>query len=141
MYEIEIEDWEIDYFFALNNGPKDLFTGGYMGHSNVTLIGNLLSPYLEKASKAKVEIRDDPEKDDYCTKEQTIISAKAIGWMEIPRGDDTLIFYCTVPCRSLPFIVLAAKAKKIKYVSTFGTKLKWRKGTIEHISLSGHREA
>jgi hypothetical protein len=60
--------------------------------------------------------------------------------MQIPRRDDTLMFYSSVPSRSFPFIVLAAKAGKIKYVSIFGTKLKWRKGTIESISLSANRE-
>jgi len=139
-YEIEVEDWEADYYFTLNTGPKDLFDGAYMEHSMLILTGTLLAPSLEKADKAKIEIRDDPQKDDYWTQKPTIVSAKAIGWMEIPRGDDTLIFYCSIPSRSLPFIVLAVKAGKIRYISIFGTKLKWRKGTIESISLSAIRE-
>ena len=139
-YEIEVEDWEADYYFALNTGPKDLFDGAYMEHSVLILVGDILSPSLEKAGKARVEIRDDPQIDDYWTPEPTIRSAKAIGWMEIPRGDDTLIFHCLVPSRSLPFIALAVQSGKIKYISIFGTKLKWRKGTIESISLSANRE-
>jgi hypothetical protein len=124
----------------LNTGPKDLFDGVYREYSNLILTGNILSPSLEKAGKARIDISDDPQLDDYWKPKPTIISAKAIGWMQIPRGDDTLIFYCSVPSRSLPFIVLAVKAGKIRYISIFGTKLKWRKGTIESISLSANRE-
>ncbi len=130
----------MDYYFALNTGPKDLFEGAYMEYSNLILTGNILSPSLENVGKAKIEIRDDPQMDDFWGPKPTIISAKAIGWMGIPRGGNTLIFHCSVPSRSLQFIALAVKAGKIRYISIFGTKLRWRRGTISSISLSANRE-
>jgi hypothetical protein len=139
-YEIEVEDWEVDYYFALNTGPEDLFNGAYMEHSNLVLTGNIFSPSLEKVGKTRIEITADPQMDDFWKPKPTIISAKAIGWMEIPRGDDTLIFHCSVPSRSLLFIALAVKAGKINYISIFGSKLKWRQGAISSISVSTNKE-
>ncbi len=85
-YEIEVEDWETAYHFAINTMPKDLIEGVYSEHSKLILTGKIFSPALEKASKARVEIADDPQLDDHWKPEPTIISAKAIGWMEIPRA-------------------------------------------------------
>ena len=139
-YEIEVEDWEVNYHFGMNTAPKDLIEGVYWEYSELILIGRIILPALEKASKARIEIADDPKLDDHWQPKPTIISAKAIGWMVIPRGDDSLIFYCSVPSRSLPYIALAVQSGKIKYATISGTKLKWRQGTISTLILSTHRE-
>jgi hypothetical protein len=136
-YEIEVEGWGVDYHFGLNTGRKD--EGVYWESSKLILTGKIPSPVLEKASRARIEIAADPQMDDNWTEKPTIISAKAIGWMEIPRGDDTLIFYCSIPSRSFQHIMLAADSGKIKFVSIFGTKLKRRQGTIIAINLSQYR--
>jgi hypothetical protein len=93
-YEIEIEDWEVYYHFGLNTGSKDLVEGAYWEFSNLVLTGKILSPVLEKANKSKITISDDHQLDDHWKPQPTVISAKGIGFMEIPRGDDTLMFYC-----------------------------------------------
>jgi hypothetical protein len=139
-YQIEVEDWEVDYHFGMNTAPKDLIEGVYWEYSKLILIGRIILPSLKQASKARVEISGDPQMDDHWQPKPTIISAKAMGWMEIPRGDDRLILHCSVPSRSLPFIALAVQSGKIKYASIFGTKLKWRQGTISSLYLSTHRE-
>ena len=139
-YEVEVEDWEVAYHFGLNTLPKDLIEGVYWEHSRLILTGKILSPVLEKAIKARIEIAYEPKMDDHWKEKPTIISAKAIGWMEVPRGDDTLIFYCSIPSQSFPYITLAVNSGKIKFASIFGTKLKWRKGTISSVSLSKQRE-
>jgi hypothetical protein len=139
-YEIEVEDWEVNYHFGMNTAPKDLIEGVYWEYSKLILIGRIILPALEKASKARIEIADDPKLDDHWQQKPTIISAKAIGWMVIPRGDNSLIFYCSVPSRSLPYIALAVQSGKIKYATISGTKLKWRQGTISTLILSTHRE-
>ena len=138
-YEIEIEDWEAAYRFGLNILPKH-FEGAYWENCRLILSGKILSPVLEQAIKARIEIAYEPQMDDHWKENPTIISAKAIGWMEIPRGDDTLIFYCSIPSQSFPYITLAVDSGKVKFASIFGTKLKWRNGTISSISLSKHRE-
>lgn len=139
-YEIEVEDWEVNYHFGINTLPEDLIDGVYWEDSKLILMGRIILPALEKVSKARIEIADDPKLDDHWQPKPTIISAKAIGWMVITGGDNILIFNCSVPSRSLPFIVLAVQSGKIKYASIFGTKLKWKKGTISSLSLSTHRE-
>jgi hypothetical protein len=138
-YEIEVEEWEGDYHFGLNTVRKGSIEGVYWESSKLILTGKIPSPTLEKASKARIELAEEPQMDDHWAAKPTIISAKAIGWMEIPRGDDTLIFYCSIPSRSFRNIALAAESGKIKFVSIFGSKLKRRQGTIMTISLSKHR--
>ena len=139
-YEIEVEDWEVSYYFGINMAPKDLIEGAYWETSKLILIGRIILPVLKKTSKATIEIAGDPQMDDHWQSKPTIVSAKAIGWMEIPRGDNKLIFCCSVPSRSLPCITLAVQSGKIKYASLFGTRLKWRRGTISSLSLSKHGE-
>lgn len=140
LYEIEVEEWEIDYFFGINTLSKDMIEGVYWEGCKLILLGRIISPSLDKASTARIEIAADPQLDDHWQSKPTIISAKAIGWMEIPRGDDRLIFNCSVPSRVLPYITLAVQSRKIKYASISGTKLKWRQGTVSCICLSAHRE-
>ena len=70
--------------FALNTRLRDLFDGAYMEHSILILTGNILLPPLEKAGKDRIQIADDSRMDDYCKPEPSVISAKAIGWREIP---------------------------------------------------------
>jgi len=139
-YEIEVDAWETTYHFGLNTVSKDLFDGVYWEYSKLILTGKVLSPILEKASKARIEMAADPQMDDHWKPKPTIVSAKAIGFMEIPRGDDTLIFYCSIPSRLFGYTALAANSEKIRFASISGTKLKWRKGTISSISFSKNRE-
>lgn len=138
-YEIEINDWEGDYHFGLSQMPKDLHDGLFWERSSLILWGTILSPVVGKASKAKVELSAMPEMDDHWTTNPTIPSAKGIGWIEIPRGEDTLIFSCRIPSQSLQNVILAAQAGRIGFVSIFGTKLKWRRGTISSVTLSRTR--
>lgn len=139
-YEIQVEDWEVYYHFGINTAPKDLVDGAYWEFTNLVLLGSILSPTLKSATKARIEFRDDPQMDDHWQPKPTIISAKAVGSMEIPRGDDTLIFYCSVPSRVLPFIALATQSGKVKFATIWGTVLKWRRGTVSTFSLSTKRE-
>lgn len=139
-YEIEVEDWEVDYHFGINIAPKDLIEGVYWEGSTLILIGRLISPTLATASKARIEIAGDPQLDDHWQRQPTIISAKAIEWIVITKGDDVIIFNCSVPSRSLQYLALAIHSGKIKYVSICGSKLKWRQGTISRLSLSMHKE-
>lgn len=72
-YEIEIEGWEVDYRFGINIGPKDLNEGIYSEYSKLILIGRIILPSLEQASKARIEISGDPQMDDHWQQKPTII--------------------------------------------------------------------
>ena len=106
----------------------------------MTLLGKILSPKLKNATKASIDISAEPETDDHWAAKPTISSAKAIGFMEIPRCEEVLQFYCSVPPRLSNNIHVAVASGKIKHISVFGTKLKWRKGDIYSISVSTNRE-
>ena len=134
LYKIEVEGWEADYYFGI--APKNIVDGVYWEGASLIITGKLISPILNAASKARVVIKGDPQLDDHWQLKPTIISAKAIGWMDIPRGDDRIIFYCSVPCHSLQYLAYTVNAKKIRYISINGTKLKYRQGTISNIDMS-----
>jgi hypothetical protein len=108
-YEFVVEDWEMDYDFELNTGPKDFIPGVFWENSKCTLIGKIVSPVLKYGNEAKVEIVDKPELDDHWALSPTVRSAKGIGTIEIPRGEDTLIFYCWIPSRSFQYIPINAE--------------------------------
>jgi hypothetical protein len=114
--------------------------GVYVEDSRLILTGKIISPPIKEAGKARIEIVGDPQMDDHWKAKPTIISAEAIGWMEIPRGDDTLVLYCSIPAQSFGGIATAVNSKKIKFVSVSGTKLKWRQGKVLSVSLSTNRE-
>ena len=140
-YEIEVEDWEVYYHFGI--APKhlrDIAKGTYWETSNLTLVGKILSPKIKNATKAKVDLSTAPETDDHWSSKPTILSAKAIGFMEIPRGEDYLRLYLSISSRLSNNIHTAVAAGKVKYVSIFGEKLKWRHGTIFSFSISTDRE-
>jgi hypothetical protein len=80
-YEIEVDDWEVDYHWGLNTAPKDLIDGAYWEYSNLILPGKILSPVVKGASKVRIELEAEPKMDDHWKAKPTIISAKAIGWM------------------------------------------------------------
>ena len=134
-YEIEVEDWDVYYHFGMNIAPKDLIEGVYWETSKLMLTGKLISP-VSRASKARIEMAGEHRMDDHWQQKPTIISAKAMGWIELPRGNERLIFYCSVPDRSIAIHNLGHPVGRIKCVSIFGTKLKWRRGTISSLSLS-----
>ena len=139
-YEIEINDWEVAYIFELNTLPQDLVEGLFYERSRLILSGNILSPVVKNVSKVRIEIVNEPRLDDHWKPEPTIRSPKGIGWMEIPKGENTLKFSCYIPSRSLQNILLAVESEKIRFVSIFGTKLKWRKGTVLSVKLSKDRD-
>ena len=134
IYQIEIKDWEVYYHFGVE--PRDITHGTYWEISKLTLKGKLLSPKLKNASIANVDISADPEQEDHWSMKPTIISAKAIGFMEIPRGKETLQVYCSIPPRLSNNVHVAVAYGKIKYVNIFGTKLKWQRGDVMTVSLS-----
>jgi hypothetical protein len=140
-YEVEVHDWEVHYHFGI--APKnlnDIIRGVYWETSNLTLLGKILSPALKNASSVKIDISSDPQMEDYWTTKPTILSAKAIGWMEIPRGETGLHCHCSVPPRLSSQIHVAVSSGKVKFVSIDGTALKWRRGTILQFSLATNRD-
>ena len=136
-YLIEINNWEAYYNFGIApENLKEIIRGTYWETSVLILFGKILIPELKNAKTAKVELSAEPEKSDHWTEKPTIISAKAIGFMEIPYRKDILEMRCGLPPRLHHSIHLSLLLGKIKYVSVFGEKLKWRKGTMFDVTLS-----
>ena len=141
IYEVQVHDWEVHYHFGIApKNLKDMIRGAYWETSNLTLHGKILSPALKSADSAQIDISSDPQIEDYWTEKPTILSAKAVGWMEIPRGETVLHCHCSVPPRLSSQIHVAVSSGKVKFVSIDGTALKWRRGTILQFSLATNRD-
>ena len=139
-YEFEVEDWEIYYNFGIRNTSKDSFEEDFWDISSLTLKSRLVSPVIKNAGKANIEIRGRPELDDHWKKPASEHPPVTIGYMEIPRSEDTLCIDCWVPSRAFLLIPAAVSSEKVKHVSILGEKLKWRKGKIFNITISTVRE-
>ena len=140
-YEIEVTDWK--GYYHLGIPPKnlnDIIRGIFWETSTLTLFGNIIYPELKIANMARVDLTTKPEMADHWTTEPTIRSAKGVGFMEVPRGEEVLQIRCSIPPRLSNNMHVAVASGKIRYISIYGEKLKWRKGLIFDISLSDERE-
>ncbi|MFC1862880.1 hypothetical protein ACFL1Z_02875 [Thermodesulfobacteriota bacterium] len=138
-YQIEVQDWQADYSFLINKG-KNFFNGVYSEYASIIVTGKILFPDLGKTKQARIDLVGDPEKDDHWQAKPSIASADSIGYTQMLRGDETLSFFAHIPMRALPHIAVTLNSSKIKYISIYGTKLKWKRGTITNISLTTVQE-
>ncbi len=135
-YQIEVKDWEIDYSFGLDES-KIFGDGPFWEYARLIMTGQLLSPALKQTSKARVCLLANPKMDDHWKTDSAIKSSEAIGYLEILRDEEsTLNCACSLPTSSLIFVSQALTAGKVKQISIYGTKLKWKRGSIFNISIS-----
>jgi hypothetical protein len=135
LYEIEVDDWEMNYHFGINEGERYIFSGDYREESYVIFFGRIISPILKRATKAHFHVSGDPNLDDHYKEDAPDKSPSGIGHMQVLRDNETLALQCNVPSRSIPFIAVSAGHGKIKHVSVYGDKLRWGRGNIAYISM------
>lgn len=139
-YEIEVNDWKTYYHFGLNKRPTDNFPEVYWEFSNIILSGGIISPDLKIISKANIRINESPELNDHWKNKMLERQPLGIGYIKFEKDDDILEFNCWVSSPSFNNITVTVAHGKVKYVSIFGTKLKWKKGTIFNITLSTDKD-
>jgi hypothetical protein len=139
-YEFEVQDWQVYYNFGVVRGSRNIIEEDFWDIANLILLGRIISPEIKNADSARIEIRERPELDDHWKNPPHEKPPLAIGYMEIPRGEATLHLNCWVPSRSFNLIPTAVASGKVKYVSIFGEKLKWRKGSVFDLTLTTVRE-
>jgi hypothetical protein len=136
-YEFEVEGWKVDYSFGVNIG-RHIYPGDYREHSSVIINAKLLSPILKSSTEANIHLIESSEVDDHW-KQTATGQPKGIGHIELLR-DNSLFAYCHIPSHQFLNLSTALASDKIKYAKIFGTKLKWRSGTVIYIDLSTDRE-
>lgn len=139
-YEIVVHHWEVYHHLHAEKNMRDVDDGLYWEGSSVSLRGNLISPIIKSANKGNITINSKPQMDEHWKQIPRGKESEIIGFMDIPRGDNTLNFNAWVPNRLFQNIMLSLNQDKIKYVSIFGEKLKWRRGNFFSISLSTKNE-
>lgn len=139
-YEISVHDWEGYHHLHAQKTMRDFGDGLYWEGSSVSLLGNLKSPVIKSANKANITINSKPQMDEHWKETPSGKESEIIGFMEILRGEYVLNINIWLPNRLLQNIMLSLNHDKIKYVSIFGEKLKWRRGKLFSISLSTKNE-
>jgi hypothetical protein len=135
-YEIEIEDYEVDYHFGINFAGRCIAEGDYWEGVTLKLLGKLLYPELKNASKAEIVLSAEPGLDNHWKATHRDNPPYSIGRNQILNENETLFSVCWIPASSLQFLAVAVSNGKVGLASMYGEKLKWRQGSIFRISLS-----
>lgn len=99
-YNFEIEDWEAEYDFSLNTIFQNFFESIYFENSSLVLLCKMTSPVIKNARNTRIIMRCSKRLDDHWKVSPSKSKVEAIGLMEMPRGDDTLTFFCYIPTYS-----------------------------------------
>jgi hypothetical protein len=138
-YEIEIEDWTVDFSFGGNLFNKILFPGDFYEHSSIKFLSKITSPEILNTINCRLIISETIELEDHWKKDQST-STPSIGSMTLLKNKHLLEIFCFVPPRFFKNILKAVNEKKIKFCSIYGTKLKWRSGIVHQINFSTEKE-
>ncbi len=129
-YEVEVNDWDLYYSFALDDGRELFDPGPYYELQLLKLNGRLIWPedikyvHCTVTLSAKVGLR----------KEKWETPPLAIG--SLNAYDDRIEAYVTIPAERVSELTVVAASGKIKRVELTGTKLKWRKGLVSNVGVS-----
>lgn len=139
-YEIEIQDYEVDYHFGIDSAWRRITEGDYWEGLTLKLLGKVLYPELKNASKAEVVLSAEPKLENHWKERHRDNPPSSIGMNQILNDNETLYSICWVPSSSLQFIAVAVSNGKVRLASIYGERLKWRRGSIIRINLSTNRE-
>lgn len=129
-YLIHVTDWDCYYGFSVSD-PKSRFDPGpYSDIATVTFKGELVEQEGCKYSRGEL----------------TLSARENMGgerWTEPPTAigslsayEDTLAGYVFVPAEHLAMLVSLASSGKVQTASILGSRLRYRSGSIQNISLS-----
>ena len=128
-YIIQVTDWDCYYSFQISN-PKDRFaTGPYGQLTTLTFSGKLTEPDNTKYSFASLTLsaRED------LLEERWNETPNFIGSLSAHK--DTLNAYVFVPVEHMAMLMSLASTERVLVASIVGTRLRYRSGSVNSISL------
>ena len=133
-YGIRVTGWDCYYSFRVSD-PKSRFDyGPYSNIATVTFSGELTEPTNTKYANAALTLsaRED------MSGERWSEPPKAIG--SLSTCEDTISAYVFVPMEHMAMLVSLAQSEKVQSVSIGGTRLRYRSGSVQSISLNTEPE-
>lgn len=128
-YLIRVTDWDCYYSFRVSD-PKSRFdTGPYSDLATITFKGGLVEPKDAKYSRAELTLSARAD----MAGERWTEPPKSIG--SLSAYDDTLTGYIFVPAEHMAMLVSLANSGKVQTASIIGSRLRYRSGSIQNISL------
>jgi hypothetical protein len=123
-----VTDWDFYYGFRVSD-PKSRFeTGPYSALTTITFKGELLEPVNSKYRRAEVTLSARVYADGADDG-----PPKSIG--SLSGYNDALSGYIFVPAEHVAILVSIVSSGKVKMVSMIGSRLHYRSGNIQNISL------
>lgn len=128
-YLIRVKEWDCYYSFRVSD-PKSRFDDGpYSELTTLTFSGELLEPDNSKYSKALLTLSAHADMMDV----RGLEPPKSIG--SLSAHEDTLSAYVFVPTEHMAKLMLLANSGKVQTASIVGSRLRYRSGSIQNISL------
>lgn len=128
-YMVRVTDWDCHYGFRVSDPKSQFDSGPYSDLATLTFTGELIEPDNTKYSKAELTIsaRNDMGGEKWREPPTAIGSLSAY--------EDTLTAYVFVPIEHMAMLVSLANSGKVQTASMVGTRLRYRSGTVQNISL------
>ncbi|ACL04307.1 hypothetical protein Dalk_2614 [Desulfatibacillum aliphaticivorans] len=133
-YEISVQSWDMEYSFGVNRF-QNVLSGVYLEHPCIYFIGALDAPEIKQCSQVKVRLLPNEDLSNHHKLSPNDRSPEGVGYMEIPKTEDVLKITCHLPPNGFQLVATWACLDKIKRINVYGTKLRYRQGTVIDIQL------
>ncbi|NQV79364.1 MAG: hypothetical protein HQ495_02370 [Alphaproteobacteria bacterium] len=128
-YLIRVTDWDCFYGFRVSDPNSRFNTGPYSDIATVAFKGDLVEPkdFKYRRGELTLSAREDMAGERWTEPPKSVGSLSAY--------DDTLAGYVFVPAEHMAILVALASSGKVQTASIIGSRLRYRSGSIQNISL------
>jgi len=133
-YVVQVSDWDCHYGFQISDPKSQFDDGPFSNIATLTFSGDLMEPDNSKYSRAEL----------------TLSARNGMGeekWREPPTAigslgayENTLTAYVFVPIEHMAMLVSLAASGKVQRVWMLGSKLRYRSGRVQNISIDTEPE-
>lgn len=133
-YVVQVNDWDCHYGFRISDPKSQFDDGPYSDIATLTFSGDLTEPENSKYSRAELTLSARGGMGDEKWREPP----SAIG--SLGAYDETLTAYVFVPIEHMAMLVSLAASGKVQRVWMLGSKLRYRSGRVQNISIDTEPE-
>ncbi|MEQ8694465.1 MAG: hypothetical protein RIC85_03955 [Gammaproteobacteria bacterium] len=126
---IRVKDWASYYGFRISDPKSSFDIGPFSDLITLTFSGDLIEPENFKYKKAELTL----------SAHNDLVEGQ---WTELPTSigslsanEDTLSAYVFVPTEHMVMLMWLANSGKVQTASMVGTRLRYRSGNVQNISL------
>ena len=138
-YELSISNFDVAHEFGSNKKMSIILQKGlYLESSMILIYGKIKLPETIKDNKAEVTLFSDPNLDSHChmgSVNKNKPSPSTVGYIGLNKANRLFYGSIKVPQRLFQNILLSLNQDLIRFISIFGSRLKWNSGEIYRITL------